>query len=84
MQNYKEKSRRIDGLLGVGVEPNYPGSDETKTELAPFFRYIVRDKYNNRYAIYPLGISGSFDLSDNLNFSVQLEYEVWRWRECRI
>ena len=76
MQDYNESSWRIDGLVGLSAQPTFPGSDETETGFAPFVRYMVKDKYNNRYAIYPLGISGSFDLSDNLNFSLQLEYEA--------
>ena len=75
-QDYDEKSWWVDGFAGWGVEPTYPGSDETESEFAAFLRYMKKDKWNNRYAIYPLGVSGSFDLTQDLNFLLQLEYEA--------
>jgi len=76
MQDYDARSWWIDGLVGGMVEPTYPGSNETETGFAGLLRFMMKDSWNNRYAIYPLGISGSFDLSPDLNFLVQLEYEA--------
>ena len=76
MQDVESKNWRVDGLVGVGVEPTYPGSDETETEFVPLVRGIFKDKWNNRYAVYPLGVSGSFDLSENLNLLVEFEFEA--------
>ncbi|MEM7206775.1 MAG: MipA/OmpV family protein [Pseudomonadota bacterium] len=76
LQDDDDKSWLVDGFIGWGVEPTYPGSDETDSEPAVFLRYMTKDKWNNRYAVYPLGVSGSFDLTEDLNFLVQLEYEA--------
>ncbi|MEM9157919.1 MAG: MipA/OmpV family protein [Verrucomicrobiota bacterium] len=76
MEDYEDKRWRVDGLIGSGVEPTYPGSDENENEITGLVRLMIKDNWNNRYAIYPLGVSGSFDLTENLNFLVQLEYEA--------
>ena len=76
MQDYDAKWWRVDGLVGWGLEPSYPGSDETDNEFAGLLRLMMKDPWNNRYAVYPLGVSGSFDLTEDLNFLVQIEYEA--------
>ncbi|MEM0967167.1 MAG: MipA/OmpV family protein [Verrucomicrobiota bacterium] len=75
-QDYEEKPWWIDGFLGWGIEPTYPGSDETEGEIFPFLRFSVKDKWNNRYAVYPIGVSGSFDITEDFNFFVAIEYEA--------
>ena len=60
----------------MGYAPTYPGSDEYESEFAGLLRATIKDNWNNRWAIYPLGVSGVYDLNDDLALQTQIEYEA--------
>ncbi|MEM7245481.1 MAG: MipA/OmpV family protein [Acidobacteriota bacterium] len=76
MQDYDEKRWRVEAAVGYEVAPTYPGSDETETGPDGFLRIVLKDAWNNRYTINPLGVSGAFDLTDDLALLVQVEHEA--------
>lgn len=75
MQDYEEKWWRFELGLGFEVEPTYPGSKETEEEIGGFIRGVFKDKWNNRYFITPDGVSGAFDITEDLTFVGEIEVE---------
>lgn len=65
----------FDFLVGVSLEPDYAGSDDHETELEPDARVLFKDPWNNRHSLSLGNWLSVFDLSENLAFSVNVEYE---------
>ena len=64
-----------DLVLGVGVEPDYPGSDDVDAELGGLVRLTFLDPWSNRYALSLDTVSATFDLGESWNLQLALEIE---------
>lgn len=75
MQDYDEKWWRFELGLGIETEPTYPGSKESAQELGGLIRGVFKDKWNNRYFLTPDGVSGAFDINEDLTIVAEIEQE---------
>ncbi|MEM7203105.1 MAG: MipA/OmpV family protein [Planctomycetota bacterium] len=68
----------FDFIAGAEYEADYPGSDDNELELDPNIRVMFKDPWSNRHLLSIGEWRSTFDLTDDLAFSVNVEYEQGR------
>ncbi|MEM7049533.1 MAG: MipA/OmpV family protein [Acidobacteriota bacterium] len=81
---YLQESGRwwdVEIFLGVELEPDYAGSDDSEIEPDAGVRALFRDAKGNRYILSLGEASAIFDLGPKTAFQVTFEYEEGRENE---
>ncbi|MEM7585511.1 MAG: MipA/OmpV family protein [Acidobacteriota bacterium] len=71
----------IDGLLGVELEPDYIGSDDSEVEPNGFVRALFKDRHGNRYTVATGEVGAAFYFGERWALTVDLELEEGRETE---
>lgn len=76
-----DRKWNFDALVGMELEPDYIGSDDSEVEPAGFLRAHLRDRRGNRYTFGFEEIGAVFYPGENWAFGVDIENEEGRESE---
>ncbi len=78
---HAERWWHFDALVGVEVEPDYVGSDDSELEPAASLRALFKDRFGNRYTVAPGEVGAAFYFGDRWALTVDFELEDGRETE---
>lgn len=76
-----ERWWHVDGLLGIELEPDYVGSDDSEIEPNGFLRALFKDRFGNRYTVGLGEVGVVFYFGERWALSLELELEEGRESE---
>ena len=73
-----ERWWHLDGFVGIELEPDYVGSDDSEIEPSGLLRGLFKDRFGNRYAVGVEEVGAVFYPGERWAFGIDLEFEEGR------